>query len=423
MIDGERRDGAAEQAVAGTPVRLVRDRTFLRFWLAQAVSLVGSQVTRLALPLTVVLTLGGGAVALSVVNALLSVPFLLFGLFVGVWVDRWSRLRVMIVADVGRGVALATVPLAAVIGVLTLPGLCGVAFVVGTLTVFFDVAQQSILPSLVSRERLPDANAKLAMSDTLSRFVGPGVGGVLVQVLTAPVAIGVDAVSFLASAALLRRLPPDPPARSPRRRLREDLAEGIRFVMRSRPVRTLAVAGSVLNLVDSAFTVLMFVFLTDELHLGAASIGLGFALGSAGGLAAVAMTPALVARAGEVITMAGALCAILLGRVTLGLLPSDSSVVAVGVLGLALAVTGLGAVTFNVVQVSLRQRVTPDALLGRVNATVRMVLWGVIPLGALVGGALGTVLDLRTGVLCTGATLLAPALLLYPLRAGRKVPG
>lgn len=423
MIDGERRDGAAEQAVAGTPVRLVRDRTFLRFWLAQAVSLVGSQVTRLALPLTVVLTLGGGAVALSVVNALLSVPFLLFGLFVGVWVDRWSRLRVMIVADVGRGVALATVPLAAVFGVLTLPGLCGVAFVVGTLTVFFDVAQQSILPSLVSRERLPDANAKLAMSDTLSRFAGPGVGGVLVQVLTAPVAIGVDAVSFLASAALLRRLPPDPPARSPRRRLREDLAEGIRFVVRSRPVRTLAVAGSVLNLVDSAFTVLMFVFLTDELHLGAASIGLGFALGSAGGLAAVAMTPALVARAGEVITMAGALCAILLGRVTLGLLPSDSSVVAVGVLGLALAVTGLGAVTFNVVQVSLRQRVTPDALLGRVNATVRMVMWGVIPLGALVGGALGTVLDLRTGVLCTGATFLAPALLLYPLRAGRKVPG
>ncbi|MFL6130966.1 MAG: MFS transporter [Mycobacteriales bacterium] len=397
----------------------MRDPAFLRFWVAQAVSLIGSQVSRLALPLTVVLTLGGGVAALSLVNALLSVPFLLFGLVVGVWVDRWPRVRVLVTADVVRGLTLASIPVAAALGILTLAWLCVVAFVVGTLTVFFDVAQQAILPSLVSRGRLPEANGKLSLTDSLSRFAGPSVGGVLVQVLSAPAAVLADALSFLASAALLRRLPTAGPPKPTRRAgLRAELVEGIRFVVGNRQVRTLAVAGSVLNLVDSAFTVLMLVFLADGLGLGAATIGLGFAIGSAGGLAAATLTPRVWARLGGPGTMTLALSAILAGRLAVGAMPQGAPAAALAILGLALAMTGMGSVAFNVVQVSIRQQVTPDDLLGRVNAAVRTVLWGVIPLGALLGGLLGSALPLRTAVLVTAAALVLPVLLLLPLRTG-----
>lgn len=405
--------------VAVDPLR--RERSFRLLWFGQTVSLAGTQVSRIALPLVAIVTLHAGPLAVSLVSALTALPFLAFGLYAGAWVDRASRRRILIASDVGRAGAMLSMPVVLVLGHTGgLAWLFVDAAVVGTLTVFFDVACDAYVVSLVPRQRLEQANGRLTLSDTLSRFAGPSAGGALAQLIGAPLAVVADGVSYLVSLVSLMAIPsvpPGPPA--PRERLRDQLRDGLRLVARVPAIRALLVTGATLNLFDAAVSALLLLFLTRTVGMSAGAVGLAFAIGSAGGLVAIAGLQRLRQRIGARAAMALGLACLVAARLTQASLAAGRPALAFGLLAAAQAVAGYGAVTFNVIQVSMRQRLTPDRLLGRMTATIRTVSWGVIPVGATAGGLAAQWWGVRPSIAaCACATILAPVALLAMLRSG-----
>jgi MFS family permease len=401
-------------------------RAFRLFWFGQSVSLVGTQVSRIALPLVAIVTLHAGPFAVSAVTALATLPFFVFGLLAGAWVDRVSRRRVLIASDIGRAVAMLSMPAVLVLGhAAGLVWLFVVAVLVGTLTVFFDVACDAYVVSLVPRRHLERANGRLTLSDTLSRFVGPGAGGALVQLLGAPLAVVADGLSYLASVASLLAVPAAPaPPPVARERLRDQLRDGLRLVLRMAPIRALLVTGVTLNLFDAAVSALLLLLLTRTVGMSPGTVGLAFAIGSLGGVAGIAAVPRLRCRIGARAAMVLGLACIVAARLTQAGLAAGHPRLTFGLLVAAQAVAGYGAVTFNVIQVSMRQRLTPDRLLGRMTATIRTASWGVIPLGATAGGLLAQWYGVRATVAaCAGLALLAPLALLLLLRPGMVEAG
>ncbi|MGH2998202.1 MAG: MFS transporter, partial [Gaiellaceae bacterium] len=335
--------------------------------------------------------------ALNVVDVL---PFALFSLPAGVWVDRLRRKPLMITADWGRALALGSIPVVYAFGALTLAQLYAVGFVAGTLTVFFDVSYQSILPSLVERSELGEANSKLETTNSGAQIAGPGIAGVLVGAITAPYAIAVDAASFVGSAiflGLIRRVEDLPEAvAGVQRRMRTDIAEGLRYVLGQPILRamTLFVAA------NNFFSILMFsiflVFAVRDLHLHAATIGLIISLANVGTLLG-ALTATRVARrfgVGPAIIVLAALSCV--GNV---FIPFVRGGYAIPVIVAARVLYAYCAIAMNVNGITLYQTVTPDRLLGRANASRRFVVWGVIPFGGLIGGALGSSIGLRHAML------------------------
>lgn len=406
----------------GGPARLRGDRDFRLLWGGQAVSELGSQVTVLALPLVAVRVLHAGPFALGVLTALGTAAFLLVGLPAGAWVDRRERRRLMVLADVFRTLALASIPLAWAVGVLGLVQLDIVAFVVGCLTVLFDVAYQSYLPGLVGRAHVVEANAKLTASAQVARVAGPSLAGALVQAVGAPVAIVLDAASFAVSVGSVAAIGAGavPPATTTRRRLRADIAEGLGFVLRHRLLRAIAATTATSNLFGSVVAAIDVLFLVRVLHLAPGAIGVVFAVGGVGGVAGALLASRLAERLGGArATLVGILC-------SGGALLMPLSTPGWGALPFAagLVLLGFGTVVYNVNQVSFRQRLCPDALLGRMNATMRFLVWGVLPLGALAGGAIATAIGLRATLwLGAGGELSAVTwLLLSPLGRRREFP-
>jgi MFS family permease len=395
-------------------------RPFRLLWFGQTVSLAGTQVSRIALPLVAIVTLHAGPLAVSAVSAFTTLPFLVFGLVAGAWVDRTSRRRILIASDIGRAIAMLSMPVVLVLGHAGgLAWLFVEASVVGTLTVFFDVACDAYVVSLVPTDQLERANGRLSLSDTLSRFVGPGAGGALVQLMGAPLAVVADGLSYLVSVASLVAIPSveaDPPAA--RERLRDQLRDGLRLVARVPPIRALLVTGATLNLFDAAVSALLLLFLTRTVGMSAGAVGLAFAIGSVGGLVAISGVQGLRTRIGPRAAMVVGLGCVVAARLTQASLVAGRPAVTFGLLVAAQAIAGYGAVTFNVVQVSLRQRLTPNRLLGRMTATIRMVSWGVIPIGATAGGLLAQWWGVRPSVAAFACgTILAPLALLAMLRA------
>lgn len=398
--------------------RLRRNPAFIRLWAGQSASLTGTQVSRIALPLVAIETLRSGPFAVTVLSALTTLPFLLFGLTAGVWVDRSSPRKVMILSDIGRAVAMLSVPLCLVLtGNAALAWLCLVAAVVGTLTVFFDVAYGSFVPSLVPPDQLEAANGRLTLSDTLSRLVGPGIAGVLVQAVGAALAVVVDGVSYVASVTALASIPGSRPAAPAGRRGGwRQAREGLSHVLGQRVLRALLLTGTTLSFFDAGISALLLLLLTRTVGLSALQIGVAFALGAGGGLLGAA-SPRL-AGAGTATAMIVALLTITGARLLQAFLPAGHHVLAFGLLVLAQVLAGYGAVSFNVVQVSLRQRLTPPALLGRMTATMRMAFWGALPVGAMMAGWLATSWSVRVAAIVAAAgTLLAPLLLAAVVRA------
>jgi MFS family permease len=399
---------------------------FLKYWAGQAISQLGSQVTLLAIPLLAVLTLRATPLQMGILAAAETAPFLLTGLLAGVWADRQRRRPILIAADLGRGALLLLLPLAAWAGRLRMEHLYVIGFLVGVLTVFFEVAAQSYLPSLVPRERLVDANGKLQTTRSTAQVAGPGLAGVLVQAASAPVAILLDAASFLLSALSLWHIhvsEPVPTAHRDDVNLWREIGEGWRVVARNPILRAFAGKVAIANL---GFQVLMTVFVlyaTRDLGLDAAHLGLVFAAGSIGSLLGALLAERTARWCGVGPAIVGGSLLAALGLLVVPLVDGPPAVT-VPLLVAALCVDGLGSVLADVHMLSVQQAITPDRLQGRVNATTRFLTWGNLPLGGIVGGALGTTIGLRpTIVVAVAAYLLSIGWLLRsPVGSLRAAP-
>jgi hypothetical protein len=269
---------------------LWRDGDYLRFWGAQGISALGSQITLVALPLAAILTLDASTFEVAVLTGLEFLPFVLLGVPAGVWVDRLRRRPVLVLTDVARGVSLLSIPAAYAFDSLTLPHLYAVALVNGSLTVFFTLAYQAYLPELVARRQLVEANAKFEATETIARLAGPGIGGALVSLLTAPVALLADAISFLASGALIASIGHDERSASAGPRPSAppgfwgELREGGRVALRNAYIRALLATTALINIGFNMAWAVLLVFAIRELRLGAGVAGLVLSVGEVGGL-------------------------------------------------------------------------------------------------------------------------------------------
>lgn len=375
---------------------LWRNRDFLRLWSAQSVSELGSQVTALALPLAAIFVVHASTFEVAALNVVDFLPFALFSLPAGVWVDRLRRRPLMIAADYGRAVALVSIPLAYATHALTLPQLFAVGFVTGTLTVFFDVSYQSILPTLVDRSQLGDANSKLETTNSGAQLAGPGIAGVLVGALTAPYAIALDAASFVGSALFLGGIRAvEDTVDLVRRRMRTEIAEGVRYLVRHPLMRPMMLWVALSNFFGTVITSILILFAVRGLHLHAATIGLVISLANVGTLLGAVTGPRVSRRIG----LGPALLAYAaLGSTSSLLIPWARDGYAIPLLVAARGLFGFCAIGANVNGISLVQAITPDRMLGRINASRRFVVWGVIPFGGLLGGAIAAEFGLRTAL-------------------------
>ena len=402
---------------------LWRHRDFLRLWSAQTISQVGTQVSLLAIPLTAVLVLDASAFAVAQLTTVEFLPFLLFTLPAGVWVDRLPRRPLLVAADVGRGLALLSIPAAYALDALTIWQLYAVGFVAGSLTVLFDVAYQSYLPSLVRRDELVQGNSFLEMSVSVAQVSGPGMAGVLVGLVSAPVAILVDGVSFLVSAALIglirvRELRvPKAVAAS----MRRELWEGLRYLVSHRYWRPLTITVGTSNFAGMIMFSIFVVYAVRTLRLSPEALGVVLMVGSGGGLAGAALAGRVSRRLGIGPTIAGS--AFLFGPPLL-LVPLAPRSEPIPFLVLGLAIATAGGTMFNITARSLMQMLTPERLLGRMTASRRFLVWGTIPLGSLVGGVLAARFGLEAALWIGGVaacfTFLPVAL--SPVRSIRELP-
>ena len=402
-----------------------RNREFMKLWSAETISQLGTQVTALALPLAAIYVLQASVFEVSLLTAAEFAPFLIVGLPAGVWVDRMSRRRVLIAGDLGRAVLLGSIPLAAAFHILSMPQLYLVAFLAGICTVFFDVAYMSYLPSLVHRDQLIDGNAKLEISRSLAYLAGPALAGVLVEIITAPFAILVDAVSYLGSALFIGRIRAVEPQvedhASGKATMRRQIGEGLRYVVGHPLLRPIAACTSISNLFFTMTFALLVVFGVRNLGMSSAQIGIAFSLGTVGAL----LGAFLAQRVPGWIGLGWAIIAPMLvfSVVDFGW-PLATPATAIPVFAGVGFVGGMAGVIYNVNQVGLRQAITPGRMLGRMNATMRFIVWGTMPIGALVGGLLARNIGIRPTlwIAAIGNAFAVLPPLLSPVRRLRDVP-
>lgn len=405
---------------------LWRHSDFLRLWAGETISLLGSQVTLLALPLTAVTFLHASAAQMGYLSAAEMAPFLVIGVFAGVWVDRMRRKRIMMVADLGRFLLLLLIPVLDLTDALRMEYLYAIAFLVGVLTLFFDVAYQSYLTTLVGREYLVEGNSKLEVSESCARVAGPSLAGGLISLVTAPIAILADAISFLWSAAFLYWIhqPEFPPAR-PERELSiwRDVYEGLRLVLGNPLLRSIAGCTGTSNFFGSIISSLLVLYATRELGISAGLLGIIFASGSVGAVIGSLLSGRVPGWIGLGWTIVGS--ATFFGLANLFIpLASGPKAVVILMLTTGMFISGFDNPLYNVNQVSLRQIITPDDLQGRMNATMRFIVWGTIPLGSLVGGALGTALGVREALFfgAIGSFFAMPWVFFSPVRRLKQQP-
>jgi MFS family permease len=394
---------------------LLRERNFRTFWLGQTISLFGDQITYIALPLAAVLVLDADAAQMGYLGAAALLPHLFFALPAGVWLERVARRRqVMILADIGRAGLLASVPLTYAFDSLTFTQLYVVAFATGTLAVLFDISYSTLYVSVVARERYVEANSFMHGSRSFSYIAGPSVGGVLVQILSAPTALLADALSFVGSALFLGRLEaPEPPLEPRTTRVRDEVREGLAFLFRNSILRPALLGTATLNFFNYAFWALFLIYATNELGIRAGTLGLVLGVGAFGGL-----TGAIVAgRVGRRIGLGPAfILGMILFPLPLLLVPAagGSELRVLAMLFLAEFLSGLGVMILDINASAFMTALTPDRLRSRTTGATNFVNWGIRPLGSLFGGALGSAIGLRPALWLTSAAALAGVLWLLP---------
>ncbi|MEU8174632.1 MFS transporter [Microbispora hainanensis] len=405
---------------------LWRARDFRRYAGADAISKLGSEVSLVALPLTAALTLHAGPFQVGLLTAAEMVAFLLVGLPAGAWVDRMRRRPVLVAADAVRALALLSIPAAAMLGVLGLPQMYAVALVNGLCTVFFDVAHQSYLPSIVGREDLARGHGTLAANQSLAQLSGPGIGGWLVQALTAPIAVVADALSYAGSALLLLGVRADekPGRHAGERDLRgrgagggarlwPEIAEGLLFVAGQPVLRRVAAVGALMMLTFGLWSATVPLYMVREVGVSPGTYGMLLSAGAVGGVAGAWLAPRITARLGTGRAMYGAAWAATVCVAPLALTAAGPRLL---ILPVALAASGVATTVFSVAQGAYRQSICPPHLLGRLSATMRFLMWGPMPLGGLLAGTLGQLAGVRVAfwTACGAYTLAHLPVLLAP---------
>ncbi|MFG3345324.1 MFS transporter [Streptomyces sp. NPDC048018] len=401
---------------------LLRERSFRRYWTGQTVSLVGDQISLMALPLAAVLVLGADAAEMGWLKTAELLPALLLNLPFGAWADRQARRRrAMIAADLGRAVLLLTLPVAYLLDALTLGQLYAVAFGVGALSVLFEACNATLFVALVPTERYVQANSLVNGSRSMAWLAGPGIGGVLVQVLTAPFALAADALTYAVSAGYLARIDPVEPAPAPVGK--GHFTEGLRWVVQNPSMRALFAASGTVQFFNYAFHTLFVLYATTELGLGAGMLGAVLAAGAVGGVVGALCSGAVVRRIG----IGPSLVAGFLGfTLPLLLIPAASGPLPL-VLGLLFGaefLSCLGVMVVDVAAGSFQMALIPDGVRSRVMGAFRTLNHGFRPLGALAGGLLGATLGLRPTLwLATvGAVFAVLWVLPSPLPRLRELP-
>ncbi|HXB69740.1 MAG TPA: MFS transporter [Candidatus Acidoferrales bacterium] len=404
---------------------LLRDPDFLKLWFGQAISRIGSQVTLVGLPLTAVLLLGASPLQMGALAGASAAPVWIFGLFAGAWADRLRRRPILIAADLGRAVVLAVVPLAAMLGRLTIVHLYLVATISGFLTVLFDVSYQAYLPSLVERENLVEGNSRLALTESVAEIVGPPLTGALVQLVTAPIAILCDAVSFAASAVFLWliRKPEPPPARALEPHMGREIAEGLRAAWRHPLLRPLAGRKATAAFFLGFASSLYVLFVTRELGLTPVFLGIVISAGGISNLAGAFLAEPLAIRWGVGRTLVGS--SLVIGLAMLAVPLARGSVAVCTAILIASQLCDAAWPVFTINETSLRQAITPHRLLGRVNAATHLIFQGILPLGALAGGAIAQGIGVRNTILIAAGGILLSTLWLVcsPVRRVRDLCG
>jgi Sugar phosphate permease len=376
---------------------LWRHVDFLKLWAGETISLMGSQITLLALPLTAILTLHATSLQVGILGATGSIPMLLVSLFVGVWVDRFPRRTLLLISDLGQALLLSAVPLMALLGILQIESLYVINFLVGILTVFFGVAYQSYLPTLIETEEMVEGNSKLEASGAFAEVAGPGITGILVQVMTAPLAIVADVVSFLVSAlclGLIRRGEPAPSAGKEQASIWLQIGEGLQVVGHNPVLRAIASCNASLNFFNILSYTVFTLYAIREVHMSPALLGLTIAGGSVGALVGSFMATPAAKWFGVGRAIVGAVCLEGLGALLIPLAGGSLWLVIPMFIAGRFLMGGMDLI-YHINQLSLRQIRTPNHLQGRVNATIRFIAGGVVAFSSLLGGFLGTVIGLR----------------------------
>jgi MFS family permease len=393
------------------PANLWRNGDFLRLWTGETVSQVGSQISLIALPLTAIITLNATPQQVGLLTAAQFAPVFVATLFAGVWLDTHRRRPVLLATNLGRMLLLAAVPALYLLDRLDLTLLYLIAFLVGLLTAVFDVAYVVYLPSLVHQRQLVEANAKLEATYSVSQVGGPAVGGALVQAVTAPIAVVVDAVSYLLAALSIggiRRPEPVPSADRPRRGVVAEIRQGFSATLADPPIRALVAESAWFNLGEQVVLTLYLLYGVRELHLSPGLLGALLGIGSAGAVVGTLVAGWAGRTFGIGPTLVGSM---LLGSAALALVPAahGSRTQAVTLLAVGLTVYGLGLAVFNVHNLSLRAALIPPELFARVTATYRFISFGAIPVGGLAAGFLGGALGVRAAMAVAVAALVAGA--------------
>jgi MFS family permease len=428
MTVARRPDERAGEKLAGKPPETLWHNTdFLKFWSGEGLSLFGTQVTTLALPLTAMLVFKASALEVGVLRFLQQVPYLFLALLFGVWVDRSRRKRVMIVANAIRMVLIALVPLLAHLHRLSITGLLVIACVVGIFSVLFDVSWMSFVPTLVKDPRhYIDANQKMGVTQSTSDVAGPGVAGVLISWLGPPTAMVVDAASFLASLAsllLIRTPEPPPPPAEGRRHIGRELADGVRWVFGNRILRALAILAPFTNFSLTCVSTLFLLYAVRDKGFNAATVGLILSVAAVGALVGALVSKAFIRRFRFGALYGVALAGIYAAPVLIPLAAGSRPVV-IGIFMLSLVISYFGSGLSNVMQISMRQTCTPQTLMGRMNAAFRTLLFGGGALGGLcagiIGGAIGLHAALTVVTICSAAMVIPIAL--SPVVRLRAIP-
>lgn len=394
---------------------------FMKLWTGQSISEFGSQISQLAIPLLALRQLHATTFEFALLGVLGFMPFILFALPAGVWVDRLRRRSILIVGDVSRAILLALIPILWALGVLQIWQLLVITFVIGIFTVFFDVAYQSYLPALIERDDLVDGNSKIQLSVSVAQVAGPSVAGVLIGAVTAAYAIVFDAISFVVSSVFMismrhrENVPERPKEGHPK--MWPQVKEGLRWVVGHRWLRSIAACTGTSNFFFSMFFAVLLVYVVRVLHFSDAEIGLMFAVGSCGSILGALLANRIQQRIGVGPAIVfGSICFCSAGLIYV-LAPQSA---ALPIFMLAQAIGGFGGVSYNITQVSLRQAITPERLQGRMNAAMRWIVWGTIPLGGLLGGSVGQWVGLRPAM-WIGAVGSAAAFLPVALTSVRSI--
>ncbi|MET0498208.1 MAG: MFS transporter [Steroidobacteraceae bacterium] len=406
---------------------LLRDRAFFRVWLAFTLSQVGASLALMALPLLAASSLRASPLEMSILAAMQTIPFVIFGPFAGVAADRWRRRLILVVADLMRAAVLVSVPLAALTGHLTIELLLAVAFVVGTGNTWFDICHGSYLPTIVERRRLLEAHSRFSLSQSVTDTAGPLIGGGLVQSLGAPLAILGNALSYLISGLLLAFAPDSEPTAANlggRTSVWSDIADGVRFVYRHALLRSLTLRLAAWHFVVGGIQSMLIFHLARNLEMSAGKIGLLFSMTGAGTVLGATCAQALSRRigVGPTIVLCNLLAAFLAGLIPLAGAASVGSLV---LIGSTLFGFGFCVITYQITNASLRQAVTENAYMGRMSAATRVVALGTNACGAVVAGVVAQTFDARIAIAAFAALGIAFALkgaTMGQLRAVKSLP-